>query len=186
MDDRYPDERETRQTSREAYAAVMKSGLLSKRRAEVYRFCTHEGQKEPYNGRISRVDVKNYFADRHDSFCRRLTELAPLGLMVYDGTKVDSETGRNVDVYKVALPVDVKAVDQAIERQRENGQRMTPAQALLRLVSDVEAYVAPLVPMDDRDFVYKLTRAARYREPYDEDTNRYMTGEGKRPAHVAE
>lgn len=114
----------TRQTSRAAYDAIERSGLLSQRRLEVYQALFHHG---PLTGKeLYRMmkRVKNN-PDLHDTFQQRLSELVQMGLARELGTKICSVTGHNVILWDVT--------DQISPRLLQKADAETKTQKIVRL-----------------------------------------------------
>lgn len=156
----------TRETSREAYVFAETSGLLSARRLEVFRFCTHTGQEPPYNNRITRNDVSRAFNDMTTGTCRRLQELAVMGLMRYVGDKTDQRSNCRNDAYEVNPEPTLIAMAAGRAKLREIGSRLTHAKALARLVADLEIFVMPFVTPPQRTAMAACIDAAKTRRPY--------------------
>jgi len=132
-----------RRTARAAYAFARRSGLVSRRRLQVLGFCCTRGQRQPYCNRISRNDVKRHFSDMHDSFCRRLEELAVMGLMIYDHEKQDPNSNCAVDCYRVNFEMSTRELTEGRQRLRESQARLTHGQTLARLLEELTQYVLP-------------------------------------------
>jgi len=89
----------------EAYKKNMESGLISKRRAEVYQILSKYG---PCTGSEASSKWKAVKGERNSENIRnRITELVKMGAVEIVGNAVDKHTGMKVSVYDLSKNVVV-------------------------------------------------------------------------------
>ena len=93
----------TRQTSIDTYIKVQESGLLSRRRFQVYDVLFH-------NGPLSQTETHAHIKDAATlhSVGPRFAELKKMGVIIEVGTRRCSITGENVYVWDVTDKLPVK------------------------------------------------------------------------------
>jgi hypothetical protein len=116
------------ETSAEAYAIVMASGVLSKLRTEVYGYIAGHQDDDWLGGGVSRANVKRRFNDTTDSYARRIADLIEMGLIVRAGKKPNDERpeGKRFQVYyhritkrNDPLPIKKKKADEDVEATKQ-------------------------------------------------------------------
>ena len=97
-----------RQTSIDCYNQIKSSGLLSKRRWEIYDIVFRYGAMTS-NETFDYSELKGVDGYRHNANAR-MTELRELGVVQELGTTICSKTGKKVILWDVTARLPVKAV----------------------------------------------------------------------------
>jgi len=104
-----------RQTSIVAYREIEKNGLLSQRRAEVYRWVFHNG---PTTARRAYKSLTKGKAINPSSYLSRFSELRDVGVFEEIGHEIDAETNQTVIVWDVTKNLPKKITKTKLQMLR--------------------------------------------------------------------
>jgi len=94
-----------RETSLETFKMIKESGLLSKRRWQVYEFIFNNG---PCSARDVHKALTKSKGANSSTFMSRVTELKEMGALKEVGIRKDSETNQKVTVWDVTKEIPEK------------------------------------------------------------------------------